>query len=214
MRLRASKLTFSLGVINMTCEWGVCALSVCTCRTKLTGSSYYRMSARRPTSARPSSRQRSSPSEKSSNNHDPQLVMECKAAYLMVLGGVDETLDSKEQLRKGGYTEQGPFSGIILCMRPANERWCYTVTPSLIGWAHTQNDPCHVIEGLWARNWKLVEILFGPFSLWWSNQVTDLHLSSWQLSCHVIIPIKSNLRLGCCPCPIRWGWQNSGIYYL
>ena len=37
----------------------------------------------------------------------------------------------------GAYTE----SGIILCMRPANERWRYTVTPSLIGWAHTQNDP-------------------------------------------------------------------------
>ena len=33
---------------------------------------------------------------------------------------------------------------IILCMRPANERWRYTVTPSLIGWAHTQNDPCIV----------------------------------------------------------------------
>ena len=31
--------------------------------------------------------------------------------------------------------------GIILCMGPANERWCYTVTPSLIGWAYTQNDP-------------------------------------------------------------------------
>ena len=31
--------------------------------------------------------------------------------------------------------------GIILCMYPANERWHYTVTPSLIGCAHTQNDP-------------------------------------------------------------------------
>ena len=31
-------------------------------------------------------------------------------------------------------------SGIILRMRPANERWRYSVTPSLIGWAHTQND--------------------------------------------------------------------------
>ena len=30
--------------------------------------------------------------------------------------------------------------GIILSMCPANERWRYTVTPSLIGWAHTQND--------------------------------------------------------------------------
>ena len=32
-------------------------------------------------------------------------------------------------------------AGIILRMRPANERWCYSVTPSLIGWMHTQNDP-------------------------------------------------------------------------
>ena len=32
-------------------------------------------------------------------------------------------------------------SGIILCMCPANERWRYSVTSSLIGWAHTQNDP-------------------------------------------------------------------------
>ena len=27
-------------------------------------------------------------------------------------------------------------------MRPANERRCYNVTSSLIGWAHTQNEPC------------------------------------------------------------------------
>ena len=35
--------------------------------------------------------------------------------------------------------------GISLCMRPANERWLYNVTSSLIGWAHTQNDPCFYI---------------------------------------------------------------------
>ena len=36
--------------------------------------------------------------------------------------------------------------GLILCMHSANERRRYTVTPSLIGWAHTQNNPsqcCH-----------------------------------------------------------------------
>ena len=33
-------------------------------------------------------------------------------------------------------------SGIILCMRPAKERWRYIVTSPLIGWSHTQNDPC------------------------------------------------------------------------
>ena len=32
--------------------------------------------------------------------------------------------------------------GIILCMLPSNERRRYSVTPSFIGWAHTQNDPC------------------------------------------------------------------------
>ena len=33
-------------------------------------------------------------------------------------------------------------AGIILCMCPANEWWHYNVTLSLIGWVHTQNDPC------------------------------------------------------------------------
>ena len=32
-------------------------------------------------------------------------------------------------------------AGIILCMHPANERWCYNVMSSLIGWAHPQIDP-------------------------------------------------------------------------
>ena len=31
--------------------------------------------------------------------------------------------------------------GIIFCMCPANERRRYNVTSSLIGWAHSQNDP-------------------------------------------------------------------------
>ena len=34
------------------------------------------------------------------------------------------------------------YAGIILWMRSDNERRCYIVTSSLIGWAHTQNDPC------------------------------------------------------------------------
>ena len=32
--------------------------------------------------------------------------------------------------------------GIILCMCPANERRCYNVTSSLIGWVQSQNYPC------------------------------------------------------------------------
>ena len=35
----------------------------------------------------------------------------------------------------------GQYSGIILCMCPANKRRRYIVTSALIGWAHTQNDP-------------------------------------------------------------------------
>ena len=37
-------------------------------------------------------------------------------------------------------------AGIILCMRPANERRHYNVTSSLIGWAHAQNEPYEVIK--------------------------------------------------------------------
>ena len=33
-------------------------------------------------------------------------------------------------------------AGMILCMRPANERWGYSVTPSLIGGVHALNNPC------------------------------------------------------------------------
>ena len=35
-----------------------------------------------------------------------------------------------------------PGAGIILCMYTTNERRRYNVTSSLIGWAHTQNNPC------------------------------------------------------------------------
>ena len=56
-------------------------------------------------------------------------------------------------------------TGIIVCMRPANERRRYIVTSSLIGWAHTQNIPdtihmccicnlaadiTHIIARMWA----------------------------------------------------------------
>ena len=61
-----------------------------------------------------------------------------------------------------GWAEDKPLSepGVILGMGSANERRRYIVTSSLIGWAHTQNDPCqpmmtqftdtHVISGLFS----------------------------------------------------------------
>ena len=47
------------------------------------------------------------------------------------------------------YTKFYDLIGFILCMRPANERRRYIVTSSLIGWAHTQNDPCLIIQILY-----------------------------------------------------------------
>ena len=45
--------------------------------------------------------------------------------------------------------------GIILCMRPANERRRYIVTPSLIGWAHTQTD-----HWFWISSRVVANLLF------------------------------------------------------
>ena len=56
-----------------------------------------------------------------------------------------------------------------LCMHPANDRWCYNVTSSLIGWAHTQNDPCYYARVLCPIFW--FQLLFHPelsVSDWWS----------------------------------------------
>ena len=54
-------------------------------------------------------------------------------------------------------------SGIVLCMRPANERWRYNVTSSLICWAHTQNDPCTKRNSNVDWPWFLC---FDLYSLW------------------------------------------------
>ena len=37
-------------------------------------------------------------------------------------------------------------TGLILGLHPTNERRRYKVTPSLIGWAQTQNQPCDIKE--------------------------------------------------------------------
>ena len=59
-------------------------------------------------------------------------------------------------------------AGIILCMPPANERRRYIVTSPLIGWAHTQNNPCSwYVKYLitWQRAWPF-ECPFWLL-LWW-----------------------------------------------
>ena len=59
------------------------------------------------------------------------IIIQQTVSYLLTMGW----LCSKENTNI-------PNTGIIWCMRPANERQRYTVTLSLIGWAHTRNNPC------------------------------------------------------------------------
>ena len=65
------------------------------------------------------------------------------------------------------------LSGITLCMQPAKERWSYSVTPYLIGWMHTQNDPniftyqyLSTMHYRWStdgqRNWIVLVLESGP----------------------------------------------------
>ena len=61
--------------------------------------------------------------------------------------------------------------GIILYMCPANERWCYIVTSSLIGWAHAQNDPC----GYKLLYDHLSSIIVVPVQLWMQKRVDIYH---------------------------------------
>ena len=58
------------------------------------------------------------------------------------------------------------YTEIILCMRSANERCRYSVTLSLISWAHTQNYPCKYLPEM--RN----QYVF--FNLFFSDQITCL----------------------------------------
>ena len=59
--------------------------------------------------------------------------------------------------------------GIILCMRPANERRRYMVTLSLIGRAHTQNDPWIFRPSHDASIGLIVVELFHKLSEYWKR---------------------------------------------
>ena len=65
----------------------------------------------------------------------------------------------------------GPFFNIKtilpdLCMHPANERRRYIVTSCLIGWLHTQNDPCTRIPMIKIRqSWDCLIFIMGIATL-------------------------------------------------
>ena len=62
-------------------------------------------------------------------------------------------------------------TGLILGLCPANEKHHYKVTPSLIGWAQTQNQPCTIFVclELSSEDW-LYSTFWGSNELtWWTN---------------------------------------------
>ena len=61
---------------------------------------------------------------------------------------------------KGGPSSQQ----IFLFMRPANERWRYSVTPSRIGWAHTQDVPDRGTLG--PQIWGITVIWQSSLGIW------------------------------------------------
>ena len=73
-------------------------------------------------------------------------------------------------------------SRIILWMRPANGRRRYMVTSSLIGWAHSQNDPCilnHCVAEMNPNNNTTNPAGVGHQIFKW-NQVIPCLLMPWR----------------------------------
>ena len=58
------------------------------------------------------------------------------------------------------------MAGIILGMCPANERRSYNVTAFLIGWVHTQNDPCMaIIDNIDKAIVPMIDVKWGMIGL-------------------------------------------------
>ena len=80
-------------------------------------------------------------------------------------------------------------------MCPANKRRRYNVTSSLIGWAHSQNDPCivgatilvpcHVVESL--------QLIWRSGTRRWNLRVPDLQMSCsdlvLRLGTRIVVPV-------------------------
>ena len=88
---------------------------------------------------------------------------------------------------------------IIMCMHPTNERQRYSVTPSLISWEHTQNDP-----------WNKMLILF-----WYLQAGREANVRVWNVKdksqlCELVGhkgQVNCVVRLGCGTAD-KWYWYN------
>ena len=72
------------------------------------------------------------------------------------------------------------YTGLIQGLRPANERRRYKVTPSLIGWMQTWNQPCYMCECILivalCNIWYNVHVII--HSIWRSECMSD-GLTHW-----------------------------------
>ena len=83
-------------------------------------------------------------------------------------------------------------AGIILGMHPANGRPHYNVTYSLIGWAHSQNDPCNDKRRTWVTLWDLEDtdgVIIDCIVSWLGNTHIRVKwpiklLLEWVVICH------------------------------
>ena len=90
-----------------------------------------------------------------------------------------------------------------LCMCPANERWCYNVMSSVIGWAHTRNDLwlywrfiniCIYKNGTGSSNpssWETKNYLYSQYhSCWWPHDGRSQGISKPDFDLPVACSIK------------------------
>ena len=78
------------------------------------------------------------------------------------------TMHKKVSFQNIIHHDAATMEPIIWYMHPANERRRYNVTSSLIGWAHSQNDPCY--HNINTFTWKCV-IIWSKFSLEWYRKI-------------------------------------------
>ena len=104
------------------------------------------------------------------------------------------------------------FPGIILCMGSANERRRYNETSSLIGWAHTQNDPWFPVKcqqqtlnywKIFLYQWikvstKHFEINFLDWKslFWFKISLTFEIKNGWLSECCLLSPVVSRPFMG------------------
>ena len=112
-----------------------------------------------------------------------------------------------------GSVSMHSSTGIILFMRPPNDRWCYIVTLSPAGWAHTQNDPWQHGRTHTASNSHL-QMLFSivikiPLKTWFVYFILEYHIIT--LHC-ILCKFSSDKFIRICKCQIDNESARNGLY--